>query len=113
LLKVCFKEFYKKVVAIMKSEKNEELLRNCAFALGTLALIEPKQMKNCCKDTLQILLKLNETVQDEGCKDNVISAIFKLATFNFESCPFKSLVGTLFSNIPLKDDLDENEKIAQ
>lgn len=54
-----------------------------------------------------------DKIKDEGAKDNIISALFKLATFNFESVPFKTLSDTLFSNIPLKDDLDENEHIAK
>ena len=113
LLKKWFNEFYTKVVSIMKNEKNEELLRNCAFALGTLSLIEPKLMKNKSKDTYKLLTSMIDRVKDEGCKDNVVSALFKLATYNFDSWPYKSMIETLYSNIPLKDDLDENEQIAK
>lgn len=113
LLKKCFNEFYKKVVDILKTEKNEELVRNCAFALGTCAMIQPTQMKNKSKETLKILTTWKERITDQGALDNIISAMFKLATYNHDSVPFKSLISTLFTNIPLKDDLDENEQVAK
>ena len=97
----------------MKNEKNDELLRNCSFALGSLELIEPKLMKNKSKDTYKLLTAMVDRIKDQGCKDNDISALFKLVTFNFDSCPYKSMIETLYSNIPLSDDLDENEQIAK
>ena len=108
LLKKWFNEFYKTVVSIMKNEKNEELLRNWVFALGTLAMIEPKLMKNKSKDTFKILTSMVDRIKDEGWRDNVISALFKLVTYNFDSWPYKSMVDTLYSNIPLKDDLGKH-----
>jgi len=113
LLKTCFKEFYSKVYHIMKTEKNDELIRNCAFALGVCASHQPKLMKNKTKETLQILSASKERVNDQGAIDNIMSALFKLVTYNFESVPYKSLVETLYTNIPLKDDLDENEHVAK
>lgn len=113
VLKKCFKEFYSKVVNIVQSERNEELIRNCAFALGTCASAQPKLMKNKTKETLKILNALIDNIKDEGAKDNIVSALFKLATYNHDSVPYKSLVDTMFSNIPLKDDVEENEEISK
>lgn len=113
LLKKCFNEFYNKIVHVLKSESNEELIRNCAFALGTCAMMQPTLMKSRSKDTLKILSSLKDRVEDEGAIDNIISALFKLTTYNFPSVPYKSLVDTLYTNIPLKDDLDENEHVAK
>jgi len=70
-------------------------------------------MKNKSKETLQILLQWSENITNEGAKDNIISALMKLVTFNFDSVPYKSLVNTLYSHLPLQDDVDENEKVAK
>ena len=113
VLKVCFNEFYSKVILLLQTETNEELVRNCTFALGNCSLLQPTLMKNKSKETLQILQIWFEKVTDEGAKDNIISALFKLATYNHDSVPYKSMVDTLFTNIPLKDDLDENEQVAK
>jgi hypothetical protein len=113
VLKQCFNEFYSKIIQLMKTETNEELIRNCAFALGTCTQVHPKMMKSKTKETLKLLGSWGEKIKDEGAKDNIISALFKIATYNFESVPFKTLADTLYTNIPLKDDLDENEHIAK
>lgn len=76
-------------------------------------MVQPTLMKNKSKDTLKILTQWKDKIKDQGALDNIISALFKLATFNYDSVPYKSLVDILFSNIPLKDDLDENEHISK
>jgi hypothetical protein len=84
VLKKCFNEFYSKVMQVMQSETNEELIRNCAFALGTCSQMHPKLMKNKTKESLKVLRAWLDRITDEGAKDNIISALFKLATYNHD-----------------------------
>mmetsp|Transcript_26545 Transcript_26545/g.23459 ORF Transcript_26545/g.23459 Transcript_26545/m.23459 type:complete len:142 (-) Transcript_26545:284-709(-) len=113
VLNAAFNEFYPKVIHLMKTEENEELIRNCAFALGTCAQLQPTLMKSKVNESLEILQAWIGKVTDEGAKDNIISAMYKIVTFNFDPAIYQSLAETLYTNIPLKEDLDENEHISK
>lgn len=113
LLKKCFDIFYKNIMDTFGECKNDDLIRNLAFALGTCAELQPKLIKPKVKDVLKILNSVIDNVKDEGAKDNIIAALFKITTFNFDSVPYKSMIPTLYENIPLKEDLDENEAVSR
>ena len=113
LLKKCFNMFYKCIIDTIKAKGDGDLIRNCAFALGICAQVEPKLFKPKVKEVLKIFNGLIDNTSDQGAKDNIISALFKITAFNHEAVPYKTLSPTLYSNIPLTEDLDENEAVSK
>ena len=113
LLKKWFDQFYKHIMDTFNESDNEDLIRNLAFAIGVWAENQPKMMKPHVQDVLEVLNSVIDKVRDQATKDNIISALFKLTTYNFDSVPYESMCSVLYESIPLKDDLDENEPVSK
>lgn len=113
VLKKVFNQFYSCIMDTFKDAKNDDLIRNLSFAIGVCAELQPKLIKPKVKQILKTLNAVVDRVQDPSAKDNIVAALLKIATYNFDSVPFKSMANGIFESIPLKEDLDENESVSK
>lgn len=62
---------------------------------------------------LEQLVVLKDKTSNPESRDNVISAMFRIMTFNFNEEIYAQLASSLFSEVPFMHDLNENETIAK
>ena len=109
---VYFNDFLQIVLKNSKTD-NSSMNRNCAYAIGILAEHSGVLLGQHLEVALQALTEMHQKSEEQDAKDNVVAATCRIAQNYSSQVPFDTLVQSVLTQIPLTEDLNENETVLK
>ncbi|XP_014209388.1 importin-4 [Copidosoma floridanum] len=95
----------------LTNDSCDEVRSNTIFGLGELAYYGKEVLYPHYFEILQTLSRVTTKEKNAGARDNIIGAIARLIITNHSIVPLEQVFPVFVSQLPLKEDLEENKTV--
>ncbi|XP_012279417.1 importin-4 [Orussus abietinus] len=97
----------------LANDPSSEVRNNAFYGIGELALNGKEAVYPHYSEILQALSSAIAKETYGGARDNVVGAIARLVTTNYNIIPLDQVFPVFIEQLPLKDDLNENKAVFE
>lgn len=93
------------------SDKEDEVISNSVYGLGVLIANGLPNTSSKYQEVIPMLFALAQRRQNGRLVDNVCAAVCRLIVAQQDGVPLEQVIPVLLQNLPLKEDMEENETV--